>query len=68
MNYEELGLLVEEFQCGVYDIDNQNEGTKITVELRLYEVEEPSEENGNSWNVETGNYAVITTNSYTFGE
>ena len=69
VNYEELceyGNDGTGFQCGVADMTGSNAGTTITVELRLYETEEPSESNGNSHNVETGRYAIIATHSYTF--
>ncbi len=67
MNYEELCLLVKEFLCGAANLDTANNGTTMTVELRLYEVEEPSAENGNSWNVETGAYQTFGVYKYTFG-
>ncbi len=70
VNYEELcnyGNDGTGFQCGVADITGENAGSTITVELRLYETEEPSDANGNSHNVETGNYEIIGTYSYTFG-
>lgn len=41
-------------------------GTTLTVELRLYETEEPSAENGNSHNKETGDYVTVGTYTYTF--
>lgn len=66
MNYEEICLLVKEFGCGAYNNSLANVGKTMTVELRLYETEEPSAENGNSTNVETGNYEVIGKYSYTF--
>ena len=68
VNYEELCQYGNDgigFLCGVKDMDN-NAGTTITVELRLYETEEPSAENGNSHNVETGKYITICTTRYTF--
>lgn len=68
VNYEELCTYGNDgtgFLCGVADLGG-NEGATITVELRLYETEAPSEENGNSHNVETGRYAIIGTHSYTF--
>ena len=67
MNYEELCLFVENFQCGAKDLTGENAGTTMTVELRIYEVEEPSESNGNSWNVETGVSEVFGVYTYTFG-
>lgn len=67
MNYEELCLLVEKFQCGAYAVDAaEMAGKTMTVELRIFEVEEPSDANGNSWNVETGKYQTIGSYSYTF--
>lgn len=41
-------------------------GTTLTVELRLYETEEPSAENGNSHNVETGDFVTVGTYTHTF--
>ncbi len=67
MNYEELCLFVKNFQCGAVDLTGENAGTTMTVELRIYEVEEPSESNGNSWNVETGVSEVFGVYTYTFG-
>lgn len=66
MNYEELCLLVKDFSCGIVDLSGKNGGTTVTVQVALYEVEEPSESNGNSWNVETGVSQVFGTYSYTF--
>ena len=66
MNYEELCRDVVNFTCGAFNLDDANAGTTMTVELRLYEVEEPSAENGNSWNVETGNYITVGQYAYTF--
>lgn len=56
------------FLCGAVDLDGKNAGTTLTVELRLYETEEPSEANGNSKNVETGRYIVVGTFQYLFDE
>lgn len=70
VNYKEIceyGNDGTGFLCGATDLTGTNVGTTITVELRLYETEEPSESNGNSKNVETGNYEVVGTYSYTFG-
>lgn len=70
VNYEEIcnyGNDGKGFQCGAADPDGSNKGTTITVELRLYETEEPSEANGNSHNVETGTFKVIATFKHTFG-
>lgn len=74
VNYEEICNFGNDgtgFLCGILDIlddngDSQNAGTTITVELRLYETEEPSDENGNSHNIETGRYIVVGSYSYTF--
>jgi len=57
IKYSELCSLVEEFKCGAADVDGQNKGTTITVELRLYE-----RVNG----VETGNSYLIGSFNYTF--
>ena len=65
INYAELCRDVKKFTCGVFNIDNANVGTTMTVELRLYETEEPSESNGNSVNVETGKYVTIASYNYT---
>lgn len=65
------------FLCGAKDMSGMTvlgditvgqipAGTTLTVELRLYETEEPSPENGNSANVETGNYITTGTYRYTF--
>ncbi len=67
MNYEELCLLVKEFLCGAANLSAANNGTTMTVELRLYEVEKPSADNGNSWNVETGVSQTFGVYTYTFG-
>ena len=71
VNYEEICLYGNDgkgFQCGAVDLTGENAGTTITVELRLYETEAPSAENGNSTNVEVGpnNYIVIGSYSFTF--
>lgn len=55
------------FLCGAADVTGQNAGTTLTVELRLYETEEPSVENGNSANIETGRSIVVGTFTYVFG-
>lgn len=57
-SYETICSLVEEFQCGAFNLNSDNAGMTMTVELRLYEVDE----NG----VETGNYFNINTTEYTF--
>lgn len=38
----------------------------MTVELRIYGTEEPSAQNGNSVNVETGRFETIGRFTYTF--
>jgi len=71
VNYEELcnyGNDGTGFQCGAADLTGANVGTTLSVELRLYETEEPSAANGNSHNVETGDYIVIGTYHHTFAE
>lgn len=65
INYAELCRDVKKFTCGVFNINDANVGTTMTVELRLYETEEPSESNGNSVNVETGKYVTIASYNYT---
>ncbi len=70
VNYEEIcryGNDGKGFQCGIINRSDANIGTTVTVELRLYETEEPSEENGNSRNEETGNYITIGTFTHTIG-
>ena len=62
MSYQELCQWVPEFLCGVADLDGKNAGTTLTVELRLYEVEE----NTASTAAETGNYETIGVYSYTW--
>ena len=69
VNYEELCNFGNDgtgFLCGAKDMNGSNDGTTITVELRLYETEEPSDENGNSHNVETGRAITVGTFKYTF--
>ncbi len=65
MNYEERCELVKVFSCGLKS--DVLDGTTVKVELTLFEVEEASEENNNSWNVETGESITIGTYTYTFG-
>ena len=70
VNYEEICRYGNDgigFLCGAADLTGANAGTTITVELRLYETEAPSEDNGNSKNVETGYYEVVGTFTHTFG-
>ncbi len=67
VNYENLCDYVNQFQCGAFAVNPAKmAGKTMTVELRLYETEEPSAANGNSVNVETGNHITIGTYSYTF--
>ncbi len=58
------------FLCGAADLTGANEGTTLTVELRLYKTlseEECLEQNGfKSENYETGEYITIGTFTYTF--
>ena len=60
------------FLCGAKNLSADNIGTTITVELRLYETyseEEALELFGEkSHNYETGEYEVVGTFTYTFGE
>ena len=68
MNYEELCLLVEQFQCGAFAVDAAAmEGTTMTVELRIFETEGDPNTDSGSKNVETGEYITIGKYSYTFG-
>jgi len=55
------------FRCGLAALNPSLEGTTVTVELRLYEVENDDSDTG-SHNVETGKYITLSTYSYTFGE
>lgn len=66
VDYAQLCEQIKTFNCGVFNNSESNAGTTITVELRLYECEAPSESNGNSRNVETGESIVIGTYTYTF--
>lgn len=66
INYSELCALVQQFNCGAYNSSAANIGTTMTVELRIYETEEPSDENGNSHNVETGRCVTLGSFTYTF--
>jgi len=69
VNYTEICTLGNDgigFLCGAADVNGKNAGTTLTVELRIYETEAPSAANGNSTNVETGNYIVIGTFEYMF--
>ncbi len=70
VNYDEICSLGNDgtgFLCGAKDLTGENAGTTLTVTLRLFETEAPSESNGNSHNVETGRYIDIGTFTYLFG-
>lgn len=71
VNYEELCNFGNDgtgFQCGLIALDEEAlKGATVTVELRLYETEEPSAENNNSHNVETGNYISAGVFTYNYG-
>ena len=64
--YEELCNWIPEFLCGVADLTGENEGTTLTVELRLYETTIYSGATSGSANIETGEFITIGTYSYTF--
>ena len=66
INYEELCRDVKKFECGAFDVDGQNAGTTLTVELRLYETKEPADTLTNTVNEETGVYKTIGVFTYTF--
>ena len=72
VNYEELceyGNDGKGFQCGLINYSDDNVGTTITVELRMYETYSAEEANElfgyYSTNIETGFYIVAGTFSYT---
>lgn len=65
LNYEEVATFVKEFTCGAYNNSLANVGKTMTVELRLYEVKDPTDSDA-SLEAETGNYEVIGKYSYTF--
>ena len=67
MGYGDLCRLVEEFCCGAVDLTGANRGTTMSVKLCLFEVEQPSPENNNSWNVETGKFVTVGEYGFTFG-
>ncbi|MBO5355401.1 MAG: leucine-rich repeat protein [Clostridia bacterium] len=75
VNWEELCNYGNDgigFQCGAVDVDGSNEGTTITVELRMYETypegQCPEDHNGHkSKNCETGNYITVGVFTHTFG-
>ncbi len=67
MNYEELCGIVEEFSCGAFAVNkNAMAGKTMTVELRLYETTKDPNATSGPANIETGEYIVIGTYSYTF--
>ncbi|MBR2047594.1 MAG: SipW-dependent-type signal peptide-containing protein [Oscillospiraceae bacterium] len=72
VDYVQLCRDIKVFNCGVFNNDEANNGTTITVELRLYETytEEECEElfGYKSVNEETGNYITVGTYTYTFGK
>ena len=53
------------FQCGAADLTGENAGTTLTVELRLYEVENADSDTG-SHNEETGEYITVGTFTHKF--
>ena len=61
ISYQEL-CYIERFLCGALDLNDNDTGAKMTVELRLYEVTE----NAPSTSVETGEYVTIGSYTYTF--
>lgn len=68
VNYEEICQYGNDgtgFLCGATDLGG-NEGTTITVELRLYETTIAPDAEGGSANIETGEYVTVGTYSYTF--
>ena len=75
LNFEEICNYGNDgigFLCGAAALTGQLDGaealtpgTELTVELRLYETEETSEENG-SVNIETSDYITVGTFRYTF--
>lgn len=65
INYAELCRDVKKFTCGVFNMDEANVGTTMTVELRLYETLPKEESTNNSINEETGEYVIIGSYNYT---
>lgn len=63
LNYVDLCDYVKVFNCGVYNLRDENVGTKVTVQLRLYEPATDAT-NVNSEG-ETGEYVVVSTHVYT---
>ena len=75
VNYEEICNYGNDgigFRCAAADLTGENEGTTLTVELRLYKTyteEECLELFGyKSSNVETGEYITVGKYTHTFGE
>ncbi len=67
INYQELCGIVKEFHCGAFNLSEENLGTTLTVELRLYETKPIDESaSGNTWNEETGFYYTMGVFNYTF--
>ena len=67
INYEELCAGVKVFKCGLAANGDYNlTGTTVTVELRLYEVDQEDVNSGYSTNTETGKSILIGTYSHTF--
>ena len=62
-SYESICSDVGEFMCGVFNLDEQNVGTKLTVELRLYELQGDTMNNENNED-ETGHYVVAARTVY----
>ena len=60
------------FLCGAADLTGANEGTTLTVELRLYKTYTPEEAEelgyGNTKNIETGEYITVGKFTYTFDD
>lgn len=51
ITYEYVCTDVETFLCGAFDVNGQNEGTVMTVQLNIYEVGENGEETGLSYTI-----------------
>ena len=66
INYEELVTEVQKFDCGAWNNSDENKGTTMTVELRLYETKPSSDTTSNTKNEETGRYVTIGTFTYKF--
>ena len=67
INYQELCSIVKEFHCGAFNLSEENIGTTLTVELRLYETKNIADsEYGNTWNEETDFYYTMGVFNYTF--